>query len=60
MTTLIFQVLLAILGLSATAFTWWIKNNAEKQKRIDSEDKNIDAIINGDDVTRVADRLRNK
>lgn len=58
MAILILQVLLALLGLAATAFAWWMKNDADKKKRIDDEDKKIDSLNGADDIIRESGQLR--
>lgn len=50
--TLTLQIILAMLGLAATIFTWWMKNDADKKKAISDEDKRIDAVSNADDIMR--------
>lgn len=52
MPELILNLLLACIGLGTTWFIWWIKNDAEKKKRIADEDAKIETFSNADDIMR--------
>lgn len=60
MSLLILQIVLAVLGLAATLFTWWVKRDSDKKKVVDDEDKKIDAAKSFDDFVRIDDELRGK
>lgn len=60
MATLIIQLLLAALGLAATIFAWWMKNDADKKKAITDEDKEIDSANDANSLLRFFNRLRGK
>lgn len=56
----ILQILIAVLTLAASVFAWWVKKNADKQKRITDEDAKIEAVTNADSTIIELDRLRNE
>jgi hypothetical protein len=60
MATSILQIVLGLIGIMATLLAWWIKNDADKKKRISDEDAKIEAVSNADDTIVELDRLRNE
>lgn len=60
MTTLVLQILLAVIGLGVSVWAWWVKKQDSIKKAIDDEDKKINAVSNADDTIVELDRLRNE
>lgn len=54
------KLLIAIIGLAATIWSWWAKSDADKKKRQADEDAKIDKCANADDVLLELDRLSQK
>lgn len=60
MTSDVWKVIGGVVSLILLLVGFFIKRGEEKKKIKDDIDKDIDAISNADDVTRVGDRLRDK
>ena len=60
MTAIVLQILLTVVGLGASIFAWWIKQDADKKKKVSDEDKKIDDAVTSDDLLREFDKLRHK
>ena len=60
MTPDIWKVIGGIVSLIALILGFLIKRNDEKKKAVADVDKEIDAINSADDITRMADRVRDR
>lgn len=60
MTSDVWKVIGGVVSLILLLVGFFIKRNEEKKKIKDDIDKDIDAISDADDVTRMGDRLRLK
>ena len=60
MTSDVWKVIGGVVSLILLLVGFFIKRGEEKKKIKDDIDKDIDAISNADDVTRMGDRLRDK
>ncbi len=54
----ILQLLVGLVALALLFLTWWIKNHDEIKKKVNDEDKKIDAVSDADDTLIELDRLR--
>jgi flagellar basal body-associated protein FliL len=52
-TAIVLKVLLAVLGLAASFFAYWVSDSSEKKKKKDEQKKGISDAVSSCDMSRI-------
>lgn len=50
---MLLKLFISILSLAGSVFIWWVKNDAEKKKRLAERKKEIHEAVYSGDVSRI-------